>query len=584
MPKRLLSPKGSSLALLRIVVSILLVVALGVFLGRSASSQHDVGFALATQGVAQVTVTAESSPTSTGLVTTPDTISSGPVVLTAPERRPIPEGSGPQVLTMTGSALGPVTLDPALIRDAEGAFLARQVFRGLVTLTDDLEIVPELASKIEISADRLVYTFHLRDNAVFHDGTPITSASVVASLNRAADPALTDGHGESLPAAMYLIDIEGTAERLAGESDTISGVRAIDQSTLEIRLRAPTVTFLYKLAGSCSLIVDVDSIDSQEWWSEPNGSGPFVLEELNSGMIVLRGFDNFYSGAPGLDEVRILQGSAVAQPLNLYERGQIDLTETPFYSLDRVLWPSDPLHDDLVIVQQLSSTYLLINPNHPPFDDINVRKAIAHAIDRDKFVRIGMDDKVLAASGIVPPGILGRDWPAESFDYDLDAARAFLDAAGELELSPTIYGGLAATIKLAVERDLGLNIDVIVAEWPLFSSKLTSRSMPAFVLSWIADYPDPSNFIDSMFHSGSPDNYIGYSNPDVDNLLDQAAVEADEAARTTLYLEAQQIVVDDAVLIPLYHDVSHMLVKSHVQGLVVSPAGILSLEHVWIER
>jgi oligopeptide transport system substrate-binding protein len=511
---------------------------------------------------------------------TPD----GRRVLTATPGELLPPGSGPQILTLTGSALGPTTLDPALIRDAEGAFLARQVFRGLVSIAPDMTVVPELAERIEISADGQTYTFTLRANARFHDGKPIDADAVVRALNRSADPALAAGDGTALPAAMYLIDIDGAAERLAGQADQISGLRVVDRQTLEIRLRAPAIPFLFKLAGTSAMVVDTSTTGNDLWWTEPNGSGPFELAELSESRILLRGFDDFYGGAPRLEEVRILQGSAVSQPLNLYESGRIDVTETPFYALDRVLSPHDPLFDELVVVPQLSTSFVLLSPNHAPFDDINLRLAIAHAVDRVKYVRVGMDDKVVLAEGIVPPGMLGQEWSAVNPAYDLDAARSLLVASGELPLTPTIFGGMATTLKLAIERDLGMSIDVIVPEWPLFTQRLTERTLPAFALTWIADYPDPSNFLDSMFRSDSPDNYIGYRNAQVDRLLDEAATEQDEELRVELYRQAQQLVIDDGVLIPLFHDVAHTLIKPYVNGLVVSPAGILGLERVWIER
>jgi peptide/nickel transport system substrate-binding protein/oligopeptide transport system substrate-binding protein len=134
-----------------------------------------------------------------------------------------------------------------------------------------------------------------------------------------------------------------------------------------------------------------------------------------------------------------------------------------------------------------------------------------------------------------------------------------------------------------LERDLGIEADAIELDWSEFSGRLTAGSLPAFSLTWIADFPDPANFLTSMFLSTSPDNYIGYSNSEVDRLLLEAEATADVEERSRLYLEAQQLVIDDDVLIPLYHDVSYTVVKSHVRGLVVSPIGILSLEDIWID-
>jgi oligopeptide transport system substrate-binding protein len=508
----------------------------------------------------------------------------GERVLVAPAKGDRPTVSGDQRLVMAGSDDGPETLDPALVRDAESSFYTRQIFRGLVRLDNDMQAQPDLAERIVISADGREYTFHLRSNATFHDGTPIDAAAVAASFNRAADPRLADGDGFALPAAIYLIDIDGADARLAGDADAISGISVLDDRTLTMTLREPAANFLFKLTGNAAQVVDADTATGDGWWRKPNGSGPFKLGDWNASQIVLSSFSDFYDGAPLLDEVVIRLGQAAFQPLNLYESGAIDVTEVPFYAIDRVLSESDPLHDELTVVPQLSTTFILMNPNQEPFDDPAVRAAVVAALDRSKVADVMLDGKVVQADGIVPPGILDREWPAENPGYDLDAARQSIATAGELDVPPTFYGsGAAVGLTAVLERDLAIDADAIGLDWSEFSARLTDRSLPAFNLTWIADFPDPANFLTSLFLTGSPDNYIGYSNSEVDRLLLEAEAVQDAEQRARLYLEAQQLIIDDGVLIPLYHDVSYTVVQPHVNGLVVSPIGILSLEDIWID-
>ncbi|MGH9173540.1 MAG: ABC transporter substrate-binding protein, partial [Vicinamibacterales bacterium] len=451
-------------------------------------------------------------------------------------------------------------------------------------LDDDLRAQPDLSERIVISADGRTYTFVLRPDAIFHDGSPIDARAVVASLNRSSDPELMDGDGFALPAAIYLIDIVGAEARLAGVAESISGVAALDARTVQITLRDRTANFLYKLTGNPAQIVDVASIKGEDWWDDPNGSGAFELTRWDANEIVLTRFDDFYDGPPLLDDVRVLLGGSAFQPLNLYESGQIDLTEVPYFSVDRVLSESDPLNDDLRVVPQLSTAFIVMNPNLEPFDDPAVRQAIVAAFDRSKVTDVMFDGKVTQADGIVPPGILNREWLAMNPAHDLDAARVLFDSVGELDVSPAFFGsGAAISLARVLERDLGIEAGAIGLEWSDFSSRLTARSLPAFALTWIADFPDPANFLTALFLSDSPDNYIGYSNADVDRLLRAAEVEMDADERVRLYLEAQQRIIDDAVLIPLYHDVSYMVVKPYVNGLTISSIGILSLEDVWID-
>lgn len=561
-----------------------LIVAFSLLTGCSLSRSSSGAHAPTTSSPASTAVrTTNSTPVPTAVViASPD----GGETIIAPPVAPRPATRGEQMLTLAGSANGPLTLDPALVRDAESAFLARQIFRGLVSLDDELQPQPELADRIEISADGRRYTFHLRPDAVFHNGAPITAQAVAASLNRASDPALDAGGG--LPAETYLTDIAGVDARLRGQSDSIAGITVVDAATIELNLAHPSADFLFKLAGAPAEVVDVTSATGADWWQRPNGSGPFTLDAYTPGKtMTLRGFDRFYRGAPALREVRVLGGNDAAQPLNLYEANDLDVTEAPSYAIDRALTPSDALHADLVVTPQLSTTFLLMNPNVAPFDNRDLRLAIAHAFDRAKDVRVGYDGRVALADGLTPPGIGGRDWPAQLPAYDLKVARQLLARAGPLAARPAFYepgGGVSGTLKAVLRRDLGLDVDAVDVQWGEFSRLLTSRQLPALVLTWVADYPDPENFLGSMFYSTSPDNYVGYANPRVDALLQQAQQETDPATRDELYLQAQQLVVDDGVLLPLYHDVSYTLIKPWVRGLTITPVGIVSLESVWIER
>jgi ABC-type transport system substrate-binding protein len=522
-----------------------------------------------------------------GFASRPDVVvRHGSASLTEQSVHAIPAPAAPgddQALTMVGSSVLPDTLDPALLRDAESSFLARQIFRGLVKLDNDLIVQPDLAETIDVSADGLHYTFHLRNGITFHDGTPITANKVAASFNRASDPQLAGGNGTSLPAATYFSDIDGAAERLQGKAATISGIAATDESTLNITLRQPAASFLYKLTGAPSEVVDASTASGADWWHKANGSGPFEVSKVTSSRIVLKGFDDFYAGAPSLETVTILFGSAASQPLNLYEAGSIDVTDVPFYSIDRVTSPSDPLNSELTTIPQLSTGYIVMNTTVEPFDDPAVRTAIVQAFDRSKVSHVMLEDRVTLADGLVPPGILGRQWPADPIPYDLSAAHQTLTGAASYEIAPAFFGGpVAVALTQVLQRDLGIEADAMSLEWSQFSQKLTERDLPAFFLSWIADYPDPSNFLDTLFRTGSPDNYSNYSNPSVDDLLDKAAVERDPDTRAQLYLDAQQLIIDDAVLIPLYHDVAYTLIKPYVHGLTITPIGIISLEDVWL--
>lgn len=528
-----------------------------------------------------VTATVPSAPRATPAVTT--ATPGAELVLDAPAPRPAPPASGEQHLTLAGTPTGPLTLDPALVRDAESAFLARQIFRGLVTLDASLAVVPDLAQQVRISADRTVYTFRLRDGLTFHDGRPLTAHDVAYSLERATDPALAEGDGTQLPAWTYLRDIAGAEERMAGQRTDLPGVEVLDDRTLRIRLAAPASDFLVKLSAPPAFVVDQRNVAAGTgWWRRPNGSGPFRLERWDDRVIVLRGFAGYLPSPPVLQEVVIRLGVDALEPMNQYERGQLDVVSVPLWALDRVRASSSPFREQLREQTLFAGTFVMLNPNLSPLDDPAVRCALVHGFDREKVARVSLNGAVRPAHGLVPDGMLGRQWIAHPPPYDPVRAGTTLRALDEPLAFYTAGSGVPVTLKEVYERDFGLSVEVYALEWPDYLADLTARRLPVFVVSWIADYPDPSAFLTTLFHSDSPDNYLGYENTEVDRLLDQAAREPDEDVRAQLFDEAQQRILDDCVVIPLYWDVDYVLVAPRVQGLELTPLGILGLERVWI--
>jgi oligopeptide transport system substrate-binding protein len=516
-----------------------------------------------------------------------------PLVLEAHDQPSAATPSGDQTLRLSGPAEGPDTLDPAFSRDLSSAFLVRQIFRGLTRFDADLQPVPALAQRIEVSTDGLDYTFDLRANATFQDGSPITADAVVFSLTRALDPATAGGDASLLGGPTFLSDIEGAGDVISGKSSQLRGIEAVDEDTVHIHLANPRATFLMKLASAPASIVDPNDVaKGGEWWRTPNGSGPFRIAEWqpNDHMTLTR-YDGFFAGPPALARVDIRLGVNALQPFNLYEAGQIDVTGVDVSAVDRVLSPESGLSDQVTITPLFAVDYIAFRTDTAPLDDPNIRRALQLGFPREKIASVTYDGYVTAASGLIPDGMLGEDWPAQTPSYDLAAARqAIADSSyGSADKVPPIriyvsgYAG-ASALRDVVERDLGLKIEVINVDWSEFVLGLSRRSYPAYELYWGADYPDPEALLLILFGSGRADNYVDYSNPAYDDLLEQAAVERDVTKRSDLYRQAQQLLVDDHVIIPLYFDVAYTLAKPAVKGLQVTPLGILGLESVWLEH
>lgn len=500
---------------------------------------------------------------------------------------------GEQVLRLVGSTQEPESLDPAFSRDLSSAFLIRQVYRGLTRLDRDLKPVPELADRIEISADGLRYRFHLRDNATFQNGRQINADDVIFSLNRAVDPATAGGDISLLGGPTFLSDIDGFQELIAGTADHLSGLSAIDAATVEIKLSEPRSTFLMKLASAPASIVDSDDVGKGgDWWRSPNGSGPFAIESWTpNDKIVLKGYEGFFGGAPPLKRVEIRIGTSAFQSFNLYQADQIDVDSVTIEGIDRVQADESGLRSQLTVTPRFAVDYISFRTDVEPLDDPAIRRALQLAFPRDKVANVTYDGHVEVAHGLIPTGMLGRDWPVEWPAYDIDAAKAEIaksrygspDKVPPIQIYVSGFSG-AESLRDSIKHSIGLTIEVINVDWPQFLNGLSNQLYPAYELYWGADYPDPESMLWSLFGTGRPDNYVGYSNPTFDRLLEQASLEQDADVRAALYAQAQQILIDEGVIIPLYYDVAYTLQKPYVRGLELTALGILRLESVWLEH
>jgi ABC-type transport system substrate-binding protein len=478
----------------------------------------------------------------------------------------------------------PETLDPALVQDSTSHQFVSLIFSGLVTLDSDLQVIPDLASSWDIDETGTIYTFHLRPEARFHNGDPVTAEDVVYSIDRACDP----DRGSVQRAQSYLDDIVGVMERTRGQADEIAGLAIIDDHTVQITIDAPKPYFLAKLTYPTSYVVNRANVTETRgiWTAHPVGTGPFFLAENGINQMVLGAFDDYYLGRPTVDQLIF---SYRGQPVNLYERDELDVIQVPADYIDRVLDPSDPLNQDLVVVSQADVWYIGFNTSMPPFDDRNVRRAFALATNKRAIAEIAYNKTVLPANGILPPGMPGYNPDLEGLDFDADAAlnEIYESIYGDVtELPPitlTVTGsGTGEMLAEMYRQILGVEIEVQVMDWGPFLGALDNQELQMFSLGWIADYPDPQNFLDMLFHSNSAYNHGAYSNPELDAIVEQARVEQDVEARMALYQQAEYLLVQDAPWIPLYHSGGYYLVKPRVQGLSISAQETMNLHEVSI--
>ena len=465
----------------------------------------------------------------------------------------------------------------------------KRIFSGLVALDPQLNLTPDLAESWDVSVDSKMYTFHLRQNAKFHNGKLVTAQDVLYSLERSASPELA-----SDTALTYLGDIVGIHEYAQGQADHIAGLTVVDDHTIQITIDEPKPYFLLKLTYPTAFVLDKENVESgEEWYRQPNGTGPYrLIEWTRFERMVYEANPDFYLGEPSIPYIVINLYSGTSQ--QLYETGDIDIAGV--YSIERFTDPTEPLHNELRTGVSLCTSYVVFDATQPPFDDVNVRKAFSMAFNRQQYIDVVWNSHALPAIGLYPPGLPGFNISLKGLPYDPAQARELLKQSkygGPEGLPPIVFtnagtgtyvSGDVAALAQMWKQNLGVTITVENLEPNYYYDQIYSGNHgQLFDGGWCADYPDPENFADVLFHTGSGQNNGGYSNPELDTLLETARVEPDVTKRIAMYQQAEQMLVDDAAALFTVHHLSYELVKPYVKGYVLTPIDIPIERYMWLE-
>lgn len=490
-------------------------------------------------------------------------------------------------LFLSGSQ--PRTLDPATTLGGPDGPLGH-IFSGLTTLDTNLQVQPELAAGWTVSEDGLVYTFYLRKDAVFHNGRSLTTTDIITSWERAADPATGSDTAQT-----YLGDIEGVVDKLNGRSTQISGLHAIDDHTLEVRLMAPVVYFLSKLAYPVAYVVDQENVNQSRWEYQPNGTGPFKLTTWqDDALLVLERNEFYYGELPQLQHVVYDLGPNL--PLSQYETGEIDLIGIGGTTLERARDPNSLFYDQLQTGVGMCTSTIGLNAQLPPFDDVRVRQAFNYALDKDLLIDTFSNGNGLVATGPLPPGMPGFSGKHRGYPYAPERARQLLAEAGYanpadlpvLTYSTSGYGDVGGYVTAVItlwQQNLGVTIEPNVIEPFTFYDELYAGNVGHMYSSgWCADYPDPQNFLDILYHSDSRQNVGSYVNTEVDAMLEQARIERDIAARLALYADIEQQIVADAPVVFVSHGETAVLISPDLQNYILTPIGVRQWHQVRINR
>ncbi|HEX8229135.1 MAG TPA: ABC transporter substrate-binding protein, partial [Chloroflexia bacterium] len=338
---------------------------------------------------------------------TPSARQTGTPAITGQDVDVTPLPLSTDALNIAGQTDDPPSLDPALATDGYSLFVIRQLFSGLVTFDNLMNVVPDIAASMpSVSADGRVYTFALRKGVKFTDGQEVTASDFKYSFERATDPKLAGSLAATqLPAGLFLNDIVGVMDKLEGKATEISGVKALDPNTLEITIDEPKAFFLSKLTSGPAFVVQRSNVEESPRWTEhPRGTGPFRLEKwVHNDQMVLVANDLYYAGRPAISTVNIWMGANATGELQQYEVGGLELASVPINDIYRVTDRNNPMSKELQTVPDLSVTYLGFNVRQKPFDDPKIREAFSRVIDKQKVARVMFQSQVRQATGFVPP-------------------------------------------------------------------------------------------------------------------------------------------------------------------------------------
>ncbi len=488
----------------------------------------------------------------------------------------------------------PVTLDPARIADIFSRSVTQQIFDGLVQFDQTLTITPALAQFWKASRDGLTWTFTLRKGVKFHHGREVTADDVVYSFTRILDPKVKSG------AADLFSGIKGAREFREGKAKHVAGLAAVDRYTVRIVLDEAPVPFVSVLAVGHAKIIPKEIVEQrgEAFGTHPIGTGPFKFVRWEQRKeIVLAANPDYFDGPPKLSRIvyQIFPGEQFDSMYEEFRKGNIEDTPIPTQDYRRIVAEGNHVY---VKRPMISVRFYGLNTRVKPLDDRRVRQALIYAIDRDALIEEVFLGRYTLARGILPPGIQGFNPKLKGYPYDPQRARELLDQAGYpggRGLPPlAIWSGARHEGIIREHERIKGYLDAVgvraefnyQTDWPVFSKMLSERKFPVFLYAWYADVPDPDNFLFKLFHSQSPRNFFGYTNPVVDGLLVQARREGNLQRRVELYRRAEELILEDAPIIPVWHYTYERLFQPYVKSVEVNGLGdpYIPLRKIWLDR
>lgn len=500
---------------------------------------------------------------------------------------------GGSVMTATVIA-DDLTLDPLFQSTMSQNIIQKAVHETLVKFGEGAELLPGLAERWEVLEGGHVFRFHLRRNARFHDGRPVTARDVEGSLLRLMSPRYKAG-------GRYLVqDIRGAKDVVEGRSETASGIVVRDIHTVDLLVDDPPAFFLMLLTLTKTAIIPPDEAqDVERFRLAPIGAGPFAVKEAIDGKhVVLQRSEHYYDpDRPRVGEITFrLDFHSFREFAEAFLRDEVQIAHRLPLRLVADLKEDEryaPYLSDTVFQH---TSYLGYDCASPPFDRVEVRQAVNHAINRDRINERLFGGLGIAAESLLPPGLHGYDENLRGFRHDPERARSLLRTAGFTNGFRVDYwmhenddGFNSGQVPLIIEDLAAVGIRVEVVRTSLDEARRhvdPPGHNSLFLRNWFADFPDADNFFWTFFHPASTTiPGMNYRNDDIERMIDTARHSVDLEQRVAIYRELNAKVVSEAPIAPLFHERFFMIHTPYVRGLRPSPVTPpVRYDRMWIDR
>lgn len=493
----------------------------------------------------------------------------------------------------------PPTIDPALATDSTSGAIIKNVFEGLTAMDNAGEILPAAAESWEISEDGLTYTFKLREGNTWSNGDPVKASDFEYAWKRVLNPETASQY------ASILYVVEGAEAYNAGEGEADAvGVTAIDDSTLEVKLVNPTAYFLELTAFYTYMPVHQVTVEADADWALDASdayitNGPFSLTEwAHSSHYVLVKSDSYWDAENvALDTVNVQIIEAESTANAEFQAGGIDYLGSPYSTVSLDAIELYKANEELNVAPYAAIYWYKLNTTDEVMSNVNIRKALALAVDRQALVDNVTKGGQLPALGLVPPTSAGfeedRGYMA---DADFELAKEYLATGleelgladpSELTVNISIntseaHSTIAQFIQEGWAQNLGINVAIDNTEWQVYLERLNVLDYQIARMGWIADFNDASSFLDMYRTADAGNNDTGWESEAFKNLIDQSAAEQDADVRTDLLVQAEAVMMEDMPVIPLYYYTNLYVIQDHVENMSPDALGNINLKDVSI--